>query len=224
MIGCPRRTLLLAVLAAVAAVPARAAEAAPVVTLFGDSIAAGYGLAPADGLASQLQAALAGLGVRAVVRNAGVPGDSSARGLARLGGSVRKDTAVCVVEFGGNDRRLGFPAALTRDSLDAIVKRLKARGVTVVLAGLGAGERSDIHRQVAEANQVALYPDIFAGLGPGMRQADGVHPNPAGAKIIARGLAPVVAEALRARTPNQVARRPVEIGVATLRAIQVARR
>lgn len=201
MIGCPRRTLLLAILGAAIAVPARAAQAAPVVTLFGDSIAAGYGLAPADGLASQLQAALARLGIRAVVRNAGVPGDSSARGLGRLAGSVRKDTAVCIVEFGGNDRRLGFPATLTRDSLDAIVKRLKERGVTVVLVGLGAGERGEL-RQVAEANHVALYPDLFAGVGPDMRQADGVHPNPAGAKVIARGLAAVVADALRAHAPN----------------------
>jgi acyl-CoA thioesterase-1 len=194
-IGWPRRALLAALLAG-AAGPAGAEAPAPVVTLFGDSIAAGYGLAPADGLAAQLQAALAGLGVRAEVRNAGLPGDSSPGGLGRLNGSVRRDTAVCVVEFGGNDRRLGFPDALTRDSLDAIVRQLKARGVAVVLVGLGAGGP---HREVAEANRVALYPDLFAGVGRNLRQADGVHPNAAGAKVIAKGLAPLVAAALRAR-------------------------
>jgi acyl-CoA thioesterase-1 len=193
-----RRALLVAVIAGGLAGPVRAAEAAPVVTLFGDSIAAGYGLAPSDGLAAQLQAALAELGIAAVVRNAGVPGDSSAGGLARLSGSVRKDTAVCIVEFGGNDRRLGFPEALTRDSLDAIVKQLKDRGVPVILVGLGA--RGEIHRQVAEANQAPLYPDLFAGVGPELRQADGVHPNAAGARVIAKGLAGLVAEALRARS------------------------
>jgi acyl-CoA thioesterase-1 len=196
MITHPRRTLLLTLLAAAAAGPAARAQTPPVVTLFGDSIAAGYGLSPADGLASQLQAALAGLGVQAVVRNAGVPGDTSAGGLGRLNGSVRRDSTVCIVEFGGNDRRLGLPETLTRDSLEAIVKQLKDRGVTVVL--VGAGARDELYRQIAEANHVALYPHLFAGVGPDMRQPDGVHPNPAGAKVIARGLAAMVAEALHA--------------------------
>ena len=200
MPGFPRRTLLIAFCATMAAQAAEGAEPAPVITLFGDSIAAGYGLAPADGLASRLQAALGSLGISAQVRNAGVPGDTSAGGLGRLDGAVRKDTAVCVVEFGGNDRRLGFPASLTRDSLDAIVRRLKARGVAVVLVGQGGGERGAAYRQVAEANAVRFYPDLFAGVGRGLRQADGVHPNPAGADVIAKGLAPLVAEALRARS------------------------
>lgn len=207
MTGRPRRALLVTLLATLAAGPAPrvraaaepAAAPAPVVTLFGDSIAAGYGLSPSDGLASQLQAALAGLGIAAIVRNAGVPGDPSPRGLARLSGSVRKDTTVCIVEFGGNDRRLGLPEALTRDSLEAIVKQLKARGVTVVLVGMGAGERGELYRQLAEANHVALYPDLFDGVSSDLRQPDGAHPNAAGAKVIAQSLAAVVAEALRAR-------------------------
>jgi acyl-CoA thioesterase-1 len=202
MIRWLRRMVLTALLAAAATTPATAGQDGSVVTLFGDSIAAGYGLAPADGLARQLETALAGLGIRAEVRNAGVPGDSSPRGLARLNGSVRKDTAVCIVEFGGNDRRLGLPEALTRDRLDAIVKQLKARGVTVVLVGLDAGARGEVYRQVAEANQVTLYPDLFVGVGPELRQPDGVHPNAAGAAVIARGLAPLVAEALRTRAPT----------------------
>jgi acyl-CoA thioesterase-1 len=192
----PRRSLLLTLLCA-ASLPAEAEGAPAVVTLLGDSIAAGYGLMPADGLAAQLQIALAALGVPATVRNAGVPGDTSAGGLGRLNVSVRKDTTLCIVEFGGNDRRLGFPESLTRDSLDAMVKRLKARNVTVVLVGYGPGRRGDLYRQVAEANSVALYPDLFAGVGPDLRQADGVHPSAAGAKVIARGLAARVAEAMR---------------------------
>jgi acyl-CoA thioesterase-1 len=196
--GLPRRTLL-ALLAILAAGPAAHAQAPPVVTLFGDSIATGYGLSPADGLANQLQIALAGLGVQAVVRNAGVPGESSPQGLGRLNGSVRRDTAVCLVEFGGNDRRQGLPESVTRQSLDAIVKQLKDRGVTVVLAGVGA--RSELYAEIAQANDVALYPHLFAGVTVNQRQPDGVHPNPAGARVIARGLAPLVAQALRARTP-----------------------
>ena len=195
----PRRALLLTLMA-LAAAPAARAQAPPVITLFGDSIAAGYGLSPVEGLANQLQIALGALGVQAVVRNAGVPGDTSAGGRARLAGSVRKDTTLCIVEFGGNDRRLGHPEALTHENLDAIVKALKDRGVTVVLVGLGGGARGDLYRQIAEANEVAFYPHLFAGVGPDLRQADGAHPNAAGEKVIARGLAPVVAEALRARS------------------------
>ncbi len=197
----PRRVLILTLLVALAAGSQAEAEPAPVVTLFGDSIAAGYGLAPVDGLANQLEVALGQAGLHVVVRNAGVPGDSSLRGLARLNGSVRKDTAVCIVEFGGNDRRLGYPETLTRESLDAIVKQLKDRGVIVVLVGLGLGERGEAQRQVAQANHVAIYPDLFAGVGAEMRQADGVHPNSAGAKVIAEGLALVVEKALGGK-PN----------------------
>jgi acyl-CoA thioesterase-1 len=180
---------------------ARAAEP-PVVTLFGDSIVAGYGLATAEGLSHQLQLALAALGVAAEVRNAGVPGDPSTRGLARLNASVRKDTALCVVEFGGNDRRLGLPAAITHEALDAIVKVLKARGVSVVIVGFGDGPRGVVQRQVAEENGVAFYPNLFAGVGPGMWQTDEAHPNATGAKVMAKGLAPLVAEGLRARGPG----------------------
>lgn len=198
----PRRTLLLTFLAALAAGPGRQAQAqtAPVITLFGDSIASGYGLGPVDGLANQLQIALAKLGIEAIVRNAGVPGDTSAGGLGRLNASVRRDTTLCIVEFGGNDRRLGYPEALTRESLEAIVKQLKARGVTVVLAGAGAPD--EVYRQIAQAEHVALYPHLMAGVGPDMRQPDGVHPSSAGAKVIARGLAAVVADALRAGGPK----------------------
>jgi acyl-CoA thioesterase-1 len=120
---------------------------------------------------------------------------------------VRRDTAVCIVEFGGNDRRLGLPETLTRDSLDAIVSQLKDRGVTVVLAGAGA--RPELYAEIAQANHVALYPQLFAGVAADQRQPDGVHPNPAGARVIARGLAPLVAEALRGRgTPSGANLRP----------------
>jgi acyl-CoA thioesterase-1 len=191
-----RRTALLA---ALALATAARAEAPPVVTLFGDSIAAGYGLAPDDGLASRLREALAELGVQAEVRNAGVPGDTSAGGRGRLDGAVRRDTAVCVVEFGGNDRRMGFPTSMTAENLDAIVKRLKTRGVAVILVAIGDAERRTAQRRVAEANGVPFDPDVFVGVGPALRQPDGIHPNAEGEKLIAASLAPLVAQALRGR-------------------------
>ncbi|MBS0361424.1 MAG: arylesterase [Proteobacteria bacterium] len=191
-----RRAAIGGSVAALAASVARGQAAPPpVVTLFGDSIVAGYGLAPADGLARQLELALAARDVTAVVRNAGVPGEPSPGGLARLDASVRKDTAVCVVEFGGNDRRLGLPESLTHDSLDQIVQRLRARGVTVIVAENGGLGR--IQREIAEARGAIFYPNLFAGTGRDMRLPDGVHPNAAAERIMAQALAPVVAQALR---------------------------
>jgi acyl-CoA thioesterase-1 len=200
---------LLAALAASVAAPAfAAASRRPVVTILGDSITAGLGLPAAAALPAQLQAALARLGVVAVVRGAGVSGDTSADGLARLDFSVQPDTAVCVVALGGNDLLQGLEPKTTRANLGAIVRRLDARRIGVVLAGLtapkavGAGYVRDfdgVFPAVARAERVPLFPDLMAGVGPALRQGDGVHPNAAGVKLIASQLAPVVARALKAR-------------------------
>jgi acyl-CoA thioesterase-1 len=201
-------------LAALAAAPARAAgRAAPVVTLLGDSITAGYGLPAAAALPAQLQGALARGGSPATVRAAGVSGDTSADGLARLDFSVQADTALCVVALGGNDLLQGIDPKITRANLDRIVKRLKARRITVLLVGLaappviGAGYARDfdaIFPAVAREEGVALYPDLLAGVSghAGLIQGDGIHPNAAGAKVIAARLAPVAARALRQARPR----------------------
>ena len=182
----------------------------PVVTLLGDSITAGYGLPAGAALPAQLQIALTKLGVPVTVRGAGVSGDTSADGLARADFSVQGDTAVCVVALGGNDLLQGLDPRTTRANLAAIVKRLKARKIRVVIAGLtapraiGSAYARDydaVFPAVARDGGATLYPDLLAGVGrvPGLNQADGIHPNAAGAKIIAARLAPVVARALKGR-------------------------
>jgi acyl-CoA thioesterase-1 len=201
-----RRGLVLG-LAAVWAHPASAAKAR-VVTILGDSITAGLGLPAADALPAQLSRQLARMGSPAIVRGAGVSGDTTADGLARVGFSVQPDTTVCVVALGGNDLLQGLDPALTRANLMAVVARLKARRIGVVLAGVavppavGAGYARDftaVFPAVAKAQRVPLYPDLLAGVGPRLRQADGLHPTAAGVKVIAQGLAPLVAGALRSR-------------------------
>jgi acyl-CoA thioesterase-1 len=201
------RRSLLGALTAMAAAPAFAARP-KTVTILGDSITAGLGLPAAQALPAQLAAALARLGTPAVVRGAGVSGDTSADGLARLDFSVRPDTDVCVVALGGNDLLQGIDPRSTRASLDAIVRRLTARRIGVVLAGLtvppavGASYARDfaaIFPALAKTDHVALYPDLLAGVGPALRQGDGLHPNPAGVRVIAAGLAPVVARVLKSR-------------------------
>jgi acyl-CoA thioesterase I len=187
-----------------------AAKAAPspVVTILGDSITAGLGLPASQALPAQLQAALARLGVPATVRGAGVSGDTTAGGLARVGFSVQADTALCVVALGGNDLLQGVPPAETKSNLVKIIDKLKARRIGVLLAGLvapptiGAGYARDFNAvfpAVAKAEHVPLYADLRAGVGQNasLNQRDGLHPNAAGAAIIAARLAPVVARALR---------------------------
>ena len=201
-----RRGLILGI-AASAASPAFAARKL-VVTVLGDSITAGLGLPAAQALPTQLGLALARRGTPVVVRGAGVSGDTAEDGLGRLNFSVQADTAVCLVALGGNDLLQGVDPKTTRANLLAIVQRLKARRMGVVLAGLtapravGAGYARDfgaVFPAVARAEHVPLYPDLLSGVGPALRQADGIHPNAAGVRIIAAGLAPVLAKALKTR-------------------------
>lgn len=193
-----------------AATPAFAAPKPRIVTMLGDSITAGYGLPARDALPARLEAQLARLAPGTRVRAAGVSGDTSAGGAARVDFSVQNDTAVCIVALGGNDLLQGLDPRATRANLDKIIRRLKARNITVVLAGLtaptaiGRGYSRDfgaIFPALAKQHGLALYPDLLAGVAgnPKLNQRDGIHPNPAGVNIIAARLAPVVARALATR-------------------------
>jgi acyl-CoA thioesterase-1 len=203
------RRWLIAAQIAVLAATAHAAEARPpVVTILGDSITAGLGLAAADALPAQLQGALARLGAKAVVRGAGVSGDTTSGGLARLDFSVQADTTVCVIELGANDYFQSVEPHVIKSNLEAIIRRLQARHITVVLAANKApsagsgpyGRAFDAAFLAAgKATGARLASDLLKGVldQPGFRQGDGIHPNSAGVKIIANRLAPLVAESLR---------------------------
>ena len=185
----------------------------PIVTMLGDSITAGYGLNAAQSLPVQLEAELARLGVPAGVRSAGVSGDTTSGGLARVDFSVQDDTDVAVVALGGNDMLQGTDVARVRANLDAIVGKLKARGMTVVLAGMMGPPQfgsytqafNRIYPDLAEKHGAYLYPFLLNGVALVQRynQQDGIHPNAEGARLIAKGLAPVVAAAIR-REPVSV--------------------
>lgn len=206
-----RRILLVAGAAAALAPGAvLAAGKTRVVTLLGDSITAGLGLPAGDALPAQLGLALARLGAHAVVRGAGVSGDTSADGLARADFSVQGDTDVCVVALGGNDLLQGVEPKAMQANLTAIVRKLKARRIGVVLAGqhappqIGSGYARAFDAAfaaAARAGGAVLYPDLLAGVGRDARllQRDAIHPNAAGVKIVAQRLAPVVIKALAAR-------------------------
>ena len=197
--------------------PAAAALAQPsrggrprVITMLGDSSTAGYGLSAAAALPNQLHLALAKLGVANVVRAAGVSGDTLAGGLARVDFSVQKDTDLAIVALGGNDLLQGQDVGRARTSLDGIVRKLQARRIGVMIAGIqaprevgGAYARdfNAVFTGVAKARGVPVYPDLIAGVGrtAALKQPDGIHPNARGVQIIAARLAPAVAKALAAK-------------------------
>jgi acyl-CoA thioesterase-1 len=204
------RRALLAAGAAMAATPALTAAPQRTVTLLGDSITAGYGLSAADALPNQLSLALGRMGAPARVRGAGVSGDTTADALARMDFSIQPDTTLCLVALGGNDLLQGVEPKVVKANLTAIVRWLKARRYKVLIAGMraprtiGAGYAQEFDAAfaaVAKAQHAPLYPYLLDGVGgdPRLNQADHIHPNPAGVKIIAARLAPVVARALNAR-------------------------
>ena len=187
-----------------------AAPKPQIVTVLGDSITAGLGLPARDAMPAQLQAALGKLGVSAVVRAAGVSGDTSGGGLARVGFSVAADTRVCVVALGGNDLLQGVEPAQTKANLRGVLRKLKSRGIGAVLVGVGAPptigasyarEFNAIYPSLAREFGVPLYANILAGVGghSTLLQRDGIHPNAVGARKIGEALAPVVAKALKGR-------------------------
>ncbi len=211
-VSTDRRTVIAGLCAAGAAFAAGEAAAAPLlVTVLGDSITAGYGVAASDALPVQLQQALRASGAEVVVRNAGVSGDTTAGGLRRVDAALKGDPQVLVVALGGNDMLQGVSPAQVKNNLDAIIRKAKARGVTVVLAGMRAhpllGEAyqrafDNLYPQLARQHGVAFYPFLLEGVALDARynQPDRIHPNAAGVKVIARRLAPVVAGALKVRS------------------------
>lgn len=196
-----------AALAASKRKPPPAPQQPPLVTVLGDSITAGLGLSNDLAVPARLQTALDRMSTRARVRGYGVLGDTTAGGLSRVD-RVPAETFVCVVALGGNDLLLGVDPARTRANLRAIVQRLKARNIRVVLAGLKspgllgvdyARRFNQIYPDLAREEGVFYAPDFFTGVIGVSRfmQRDGIHPNAEGARIIAERLAPVVAQALR---------------------------
>ncbi|MEE4349977.1 MAG: arylesterase [Pacificimonas sp.] len=181
-----------------------------VVLAFGDSLTAGYQLDPGQGFAPQLERALQAEGLDARVINAGVSGDTSARGRARLDWTldnldVQPDLAI--VELGANDLLRGLPPQETLRNLNAIIETLTARGIDVLLTGMVAppqiGEQAQryynaIFPFLANRHEIGLYPFFMRGvaLRPHLLLDDGLHPNPRGVSVVVAGIAPQVIAAL----------------------------
>jgi acyl-CoA thioesterase I len=176
---------------------APSAPSAPRIVILGDSLTAGLGVDPSQSFPSLLQKRLEAGGYRYEVVNAGVSGDTTAGGLRRLEWSLEGDTRILVVALGGNDGLRGLPVSDTRRNLSGIITAAKKRGITVVLAGMEAppnygaaytAEFRQVFRDLANEHHVVFIPFLLEGVAgmPAMNQADGIHPNPEGARVVER--------------------------------------
>ena len=199
------RLLALVALLLTAALPgAVAAQGKPVTVLaFGDSLVAGYGLGSGEGFTAKLEAALKAKGVAARVVNAGLSGDTSAGGLARLDWALEPRPDFAIVELGANDGLRGLDPTQTRANLDAILTKLKAKGVPVLLAGMYAPPNmgpdygktfNALYPELAQKHGVAFYPFFLDGVAAdaALNQPDGIHPNAKGVDIVVARILPHV--------------------------------
>src|SRR5262245_14225084 len=180
------------------AAPARAeaARSRPRIVFLGDSLTAGLGLAVSESYPSLLQQRLDAAGLRYEVVNAGVSGDTSAGGLARLDWALDGDVRILVVALGGNDALRALPAEQLERNLATIIERAQARGIRVVLAGMEAPPNfgrdyivsfHKVYPELASRYQVALVPFLLQGVAGNdeLNQRDGIHPTAEGARMVA---------------------------------------
>jgi len=189
---------------------AEAKEAEILIVAFGDSLYAGYGLDQKEGFAPELQAALTAAGKDVRVHNAGVSGDTTAAGLRRMDfvlDSLSRKPDLVILGLGGNDMLRGLKPSDTRANMEAMVKKLKDRGIPVMLTGmlappnLGADfskEFNTIYPSLAKKYDIALYPFFMDGLvgNPDLFLPDGLHPTAEGVEIIVGKITPQVVDVL----------------------------
>jgi acyl-CoA thioesterase-1 len=178
--------------------PVPAAPERKVVVVLGDSLAAGLGVEPGQAFPALLQKKIDAAGWNYTVVNAGVSGDTSADGLARIDWLLKRKMDVLILELGGNDGLRGIPVSATKTNLQAILDRVghKHPQARVVVTGMqmpsNMGEEYTVafrkmFPELAAKNHAALVPFLLEGVGgkPELSQEDRIHPNAAGHEIVA---------------------------------------
>jgi len=176
----------------------RSAAESPTIVFLGTSLTAGLGLDPDSAYPAVLQRKLDSAGLQYGVVNAGVSGESSAGALRRIDWILRQQPAILVIETGANDALRGQEPDSIRANIQAMIDRTRAQtqGARIILAGMEAmpnlgaryGRRfRDIFPALARANHVDLIPFLLEGVGgiDSLNQQDGIHPNEAGARVVA---------------------------------------
>ncbi len=183
---------------------ARAAKPV-VIMMFGDSITAGFGLPPADilptRLEAELNAVLAADKISVKIINAGISGDTTAGGLARIDWALADTPQVILIALGGNDGLRGIDPTNTRNNLDGIIDKTAASDIHSVLFGMLAppnlGQAYEkqfnaIFPELATKHAIPLYPFLLEGVAAerDLNQRDGIHPNAAGVDVMVRLIVP----------------------------------
>lgn len=179
------------------------------VLAFGDSLTAGYGLAGRDGFVPRLEAALRAEGYNVTIMNAGVSGDTTAGGKARLGWSLAEKPDAVLLELGANDALRGISPAASEANLGAMLQILQERQIPVLLIGMKSPPNlgaeyvtafEEMYPRLAARYKVPLYPFFLDGVAASsaLNQPDGIHPNAEGVHEIVRRLLPVVGKFLDA--------------------------
>ncbi len=174
---------------------------------FGDSLSAGFDLSAADAFPAQLERRLRADHFEVSVVNASVSGDTTSGGLERLDFALGDGADLVILELGANDMLRGRPPREASQNLEKMTSEIKARGASVLLAGMRAVENfgddykrqfDQIYPDLAKREDVALYPFFLEGVAadPKLTLADGLHPNPSGVARIVAGIAPLVEESL----------------------------
>ena len=204
----PIVTLLLTLVTAGLLVRAASAQGERVLTAFGDSLTAGYGVAPDESYPALLGARLRAEGYRYRVINAGVSGDTTAGGLRRVDWALRAKPEIVVLELGANDALRGLDLGQVRANLDAMVTRFQEAGARVLLLGMRlppnygaayAGEFERLYADVAARRRVAFMPFFLDGVAAvgGLNQPDGIHPTAEGYRLIVDRLWPYLQPLLK---------------------------
>jgi acyl-CoA thioesterase-1 len=180
---------------------------------FGDSLMAGFGLNAGEGFTEKLQAALKAEGRDVEVINAGVSGDTTSGGLSRLDWSIPDGTQLVILELGANDMLRAVAPEIAESNLDAMLARLKARKIPVLLAGMRAAPNlgadyqaafDAIYPRLAEKYGATLYPFFLDGVAadPKLTQEDGLHPSAKGVEIIVERILPTLEKLIAANPDN----------------------
>ena len=179
------------------------------IVAFGDSLMAGYQLAPGESFPEKLEAALKARGHDVVIANAGVSGDTSSGGLSRLDWSVPDDTDLVILGLGANDMLRGVSPEITAKNIEEMIVRLQERKIDILLAGMLAAPNlgpdyanafNSIYPRLAEQYDLAFYPFLLEGVATqrDLLLEDGMHPNAAGIDRMVQGVLPLVERKLSA--------------------------
>ena len=175
----------------------------PEVLAFGDSLTAGLGLPASEAFPARLQARLNARGIDVSVVNAGVSGDTTTDGLARLDWALADKPQFVILALGANDALRGIDPRIVRTNLDKMIEKIQASGAKLLLLGMLAPSNwgadyanafDRIYPELAKAHDVPLYPFFLEGvaMNPALNQADGMHPNERGVAILVERIAPLV--------------------------------